>query len=555
MERAREKAADEPDRAARNEKAISEWFELPEYPREAGAPIDAIIEVASRLAGWMSTVGAAKRAEDPESAACWLFSARAVTSFTGAIRRLDRVTPQKLERLVSLWIPGAESGTRWLGELGGPTTLSSPGQVLEAVPDLYWWTPSESGVRRSPWTLAERNWLSSQGVNLVPAEALLEAEEEAGYRAVLQATDSLTLFVPTGPEASGAAPIVTRILAELGSSPHKEATSLVQVESVPVHSLPEPRRWWQLSDPSLLIPRESESFSSLSKATYSPYQWLLSYQAGLEAGALSGFGVDSDALRSGTLLHELAGKLLGPDPESGEPQRAWAGMDQAALLAWIEKEWPSVLAECGAQFLLPGHEAARNRLLHMARQALWRLVESLQSAGVTEVEVEKKVTGVSLGDGELNGRIDLVARAPDRVAVIDLKLGGRTIREAELEQNRHLQLAVYGHLLRETEGIDPHAAFFILRNAALLTRTREFFPDAFPVGRDNEGDASEWNGCWEEFQQVWDWRKAQFATGLIEVTTGDTEPDRTPPLEHWKVPDGADAYNDFDALTGWPRTA
>jgi hypothetical protein len=114
---------------------------------------------------------------------------------------------------------------------------------------------------------------------------------------------------------------------------------------------------------------------------------------------------------------------------------------------------------------------------------------------------------------------------------------------------------VYGHLLRETEGIDPHTAFFIFRNSALLTRTKEFFPDAYPVSLANEGDASEWRGCWEEFLQVWDWRKSQFATGLFEVTTGDTEPDRTPPLEHWKAPEGADTYNDFDALTGWLRTS
>src|SRR5690606_4776427 len=147
------------------------------------------------------------------------------------------------------------------GELGGPIALSSPAQVLESVPDLYWWTPAGSGVRRSPWTSGELDWLSSQGVNLVPAEVLLETEENAGYQAVLQATDTLTLFVPTGPEGSRAAPIVTRILAELKSSPSEEAASLIQSEPIPVHTLPEPKRWWKLSDPSLLIPRESESFS------------------------------------------------------------------------------------------------------------------------------------------------------------------------------------------------------------------------------------------------------------------------------------------------------
>lgn len=553
IDRVREKAADDPSRVPRIEKAISDWLELPEYSREGGAPIGAVADVASRLAGWMQSVGIAKRSDEPEVASAWLFTARAIESFTRAIGKLDRVTPQELERLLGMWLPTAEGGTRRPSELGCPMNFSSPAQILESVSVLSWWEPSDSGVRRSPWTADERSWLASHGVNLVPTEALLEAEEQAGHRAVLQATDSIAIFVSTGEKGNRAAPIVTRIRAELDAAIKEDATATIPGESVSVCVLPEPRRWWQLSDPSLLIPRESESFSSLSKAIESPYQWLLNYQAQLEAGYLFGFGVGDDAIRRGTLLHELAGKLL--ETESGEPQADWTGMDQSALHAWIDQVWPSMLAECGAQYLLPGYEAARNGLLHTARQALWHLVEHLQKAGVTSVEVEKVIQGVPLGEGELNGRIDLVARSPEATAVIDLKLGGRSRRETELAENRHLQLAVYGYLLRETESIDPRVAFFIFGNAALLTRTKAFFPDAFPVSRSNDEDESEWTGCWEEFLQVWNWRNAQFATGLIEVTTGDTEPDRKPPLEHWAPPEGADTYNEFDALTGWPKTA
>lgn len=555
IERTREKAADDPEQISRLKAAISDWIELPEFSREEGAPVDVLSDVASRLAGWMRSVGMAKRTDHPDDVSRWLVTAQSIESFARAIGQLDRVTPQELERLLRLWLSGAESGLREPGELGGPTTVSAPGQILEAVPDLYWWEPSDSGVRRSPWMSKEREWLAAQGATLVTAEALLEAEEQAGYRAVLQATGSLTLFVSNGEGGHRAAPIVTRIRAELDSGITAEAADLIPCEPLTVRSLPEPRRWWQLSDPSLLVPRESESFSSLSKAIESPYQWLLTYQARLESGTLSGFGVGDDAIRRGTLLHDLAGKLLESNPETGAPREDWAGMDQAALLAWIDRIWPSLLAEYGAQYLLPGYEASRNGLLHTARRAMWPLVEHLRKAGVTRVEVEKIVTGVPLGEGELKGRIDLVAHGEGTAAVIDLKLGGRARREQELMQNRHLQLAVYGHLLRETERIDPNVAFFIFANSALLTRTKNFFPDAFPVNRSNECDDSEWTGCWNEFQVVWNWRKAQFATGLIEVTTGATEPDRTPPLEHWAAPEGADTYNDFDALTGWPGTA
>src|ERR1043165_2810507 len=48
------------------------------------------------------------------------------------------------------------------------------------------------------------------------------------------------------------------------------------------------------------------------------------------------------------------------------------------------------------------------------------------------------------------------------MAVVDLKFGGRAVREKELQENRPLQLAIYGHLLRcQGQNPWPASAFFI----------------------------------------------------------------------------------------------
>ena len=555
IESALEKAVEDAHQTSRLKKAIADWLELPAYDRDGGLPGKVVGETSRRLADWMRSVGIAKRVSDDEAdGALWLAIAGKVEGFGKAIESLAFVSHQEMERLLADWLQTAGEGVRGSGELGGMPAMADASQVLAPTEHLYWWQPGDGNYHRHPWTRQEREWLSSRGVALITPQAELEAAESVAQRALLQATGSVTFFVLSGEKGAAVSSTVTRVIAELGRGIVSEALPEVLTAPLDVRVLPEPRRWWKLSDPSLLGSREKESFSSISKVIYSPYQWVLNYPAALEKGRLFGFGVCDNSISQGNVLHYLAESLFAPDHGAGEVPVDWKRFDESSLRRWIEESWPGLLDRRAAHYRLPGLESARNRLLHTGRRALWQLVRHLQEAGVTSVEVEKYVDGVSFAGVQLNGRIDLVARTPAAVCVIDLKLGGRSMRQAELEQNRHLQLAVYGHLLRMQEGSDPHAAFFILGpGGALLTRSNEFFPGAFPVKRKDVADATEWSGCWEEFEQVWKWRRAQLDTGLIEVTVSGTEADREPPLAHWAASADADYYNDFDALTGWLR--
>lgn len=554
--RALEGAGDDAAKREKIELALSTWIDLPAYGREEGIPGTVIASTVGPLAAWLRAVGAAKQVSHEAEASLWLCAAGNIDAFGRALSVLPQVSHQELERLLASWLPSAGEGVQEVGELGGPLPVAGPGQVLASVEHLFWWQPGDRGSYRRPWTRKEREWLSAQGAIIVSSQAILAAEERASFRAILNATESVTLFISSGKTEGQASPIVTRLLAELGSGVIREAAGHIETAALPVSPLPVPRRWWQLSDPTLLVPRERESYSSISTMIYSPYQWVLNYQARLESGQLFSFGVGDNFIRRGTLLHDLAERLFVPDLEAGDAPLDWSRCNEAALQAWMDAVWPKLLDARAAHYRLPGFESARNGLLHTGRQALWKLVQHFQEAGVTVVEVEKYLSGVTFVGGQLHGRIDLIARSPDAVAVVDLKLGGKAIRRAEIAGNRHLQLAVYGHLLRETEQIDPSVAFFILgRGGALLTRSPGFFAGAVSIPPDNAEDTTEWSGCWSEFEKIWQWRRSQLELGRIEVTVGGTEADQVPPLDHWAAPDDVDFYNDFDALTGWSRTS
>ncbi len=544
-----EQASEDPEKRRKMEEQIAFWMHLPTFVPEEDAAGNDLSTTLSLLADWIGGNGRARKVEQPLDATAWLAASSEIRHLGEVLGSMASVSRIEMERLLAAWLLSTDTSPRTAGELGGIPVISSSSQALQSIGHLFWWKPSEACARRGPWTRPEHEWLSRNGMALVSRETALKAEEQADHRAVLHASQSVTLFVSaeTDDKNGGLAPIVTRLTAEIGGPIIVGARSAIRTAELPIRPLPAPRRWWQLSDPSLLAPREKESFSSLFKVVYSPYQWVLGYCASLQKGQLFDFGARDDALRRGVFLHDLAERLLAT-----EGAAVWQGFNEAAFKTWLDGIWSAFLAERAAHYLLPGRESARNSLLHTAQQSLWSLVRHLQSAGVTSVEVERRIDGIPFVGGQIHGVIDLLARSSKGMAVIDLKLGGKSKREAELRENRHLQLAVYGQLVRHAEGQDPGAAFFIFSGGGvMLARNSNFFPQASPVSIKGGHDRSEWTGCWSEFEQIWNWRRAQFDAGLIEVPTSDTKVEELPPLAHWIAPKGADRYNDFDALTGW----
>ena len=148
----------------------------------------------------------------------------------------------------------------------------------------------------------------------------------------------------------------------------------------------------------------------------------------------------------------------------------------------------------------------------------------------------------------------------EQKAVIDLKYGGHTQKRQELVDNLHLQLAVYACLVAQGSAW-PEAAFLILGKRALLAQQRNFFPDAEVVS--SKLSPSGLQACWNEFEELWKWRRDLLDQGWIECAVSGSDrangsglvPNSTSPIQRWQLEKYADPYNDFDALTGWEENA
>jgi hypothetical protein len=329
----------------------------------------------------------------------------------------------------------------------------------------------------------------------------------------------------------------------------------VQVNHRPLPTL---RRWWKTNTSEHLQPRDVESYSSAEKFIYDPSAWVLQYKAGLKAGPVASLRLQADYRQEGALLHRMLDLLLVAGNSIN-----WQTCSQPELDSWLEGVWPPLLEQEGANLLLPGKRADALGLLELGRQAIWELLFQLRQAKVVEARANETLQPVSFAGGQISGIIDLLVRnQQDRIAVVDLKFGGRKVREKELQENRPLQLAIYGHVLRGQGQKDwPTSAFFLLRRRRLIATAKTFFPEAkvvtskFPPG--------ELHQCWTDFEQVWRWRRQQLDEGWIELTTvgldasesPDEAPDSTPPLPHWASNEDHARYNDFDALTGWRADA
>jgi RecB family exonuclease len=298
-----------------------------------------------------------------------------------------------------------------------------------------------------------------------------------------------------------------------------------------------------------------ESYSSAEKFIYNPSAWVLQYKAGLKAGPVASLRLQADYRQEGTLLHRVLDLLLAATGASIN----WQTCSQLELNSWLERTWPPLLEQEGANLLLPGKRADALGLLELGKQAIWELMFQLRQAKVVEARANETLQPVSFAGGQIGGIIDLLVRNQQgRIAVVDLKFGGREVRERELQENRPLQLAIYGHLLRCQGQQDwPASAFFLLRRRRLIATTKTFFPEAKVVAsKFPPGDLQQ---CWTDFEQVWQWRRQQLDVGWIELTTvgldasesPDEAPDSTPPLIHWASNEDHARYNDFDALTGW----
>lgn len=535
-----------PEKAPEVQEQIAFWIEHQRFSAELGAPLEAVMERTARLKEFfrvrLGVVDSAQRS-------AFLAGYGQCKACLDALLQLHAqgstlIRPKQLRKLVSQATTIGYDNHLWPAEVGAGLVVNDPGAVAEPV-DRVIWSPLAMPVLpgNDPWSSSELAALQRIGVVLPSASERLDRIAATWLRPVMAACKQLVLVLPAqGSEvhplwqminAVAKAPKVLSLEAFLSSG----GEAFAPVSPQP---LPAPQRWWQLPAHVQVNLRPKESFSSLEKLLFNPYQWLLQYPAKLQPSRTIGLGGDFRIL--GNLAHKLVEQyFLHPHALS---------MEAAPFDTWFASSFDALVDQEGAILKSPGRGADLEGFRYRLQNSLGKLREQVIQAAVVHVEPERAVCGTFPG-GELAGFIDLVMRTERQDCVIvDMKWSGSKKFPEKLRANRHLQLAIYAELLRQHSGDWPSVAYYILDKAQFFTPAPCAFPDAKVVPSDSGENTAQ---LWQRFLATWRWRVAQIQAGRFEVVHDSiAEDDASKPPEDAMAMEVLNPnYNEYRTLAGW----
>lgn len=525
------------------------WTTPERHPVAQGAPVEALRERVGRCARWLAKRLAAAGEDEPVQVYRAAYGQADALANTLAQRQdagVARIAKVEVDRMVDEVNRPLPDETTAPDADHVPAT-EHPGNVTEVVEQVFWWDVAPARMDLTPtFSPAEHRALACAGVALAAAQDRIAADTRAWQRTVLNCRRRLVLVVHDD-DGGARHPLWGRIAGQLKGwkearldegllQGREEALAALAIPAPPLAKkpLPRKRRWWQLDAP---IPRrESESYSSLAKAYYHPHQWVLDYHARLRGSRIT--GVADGALLYGSLAHRMFEKFFTENAN-------WHTLSKAYAQRWLDATLDGLIATEGAVLLEHGRAVDRQRVTTTLERCLFGLLEHLERAGVAHATSEQAIEKPFDG-GVLRGYADLVLEREDGArAVLDAKWGSERYRVTEIEQGRHLQLAVYGFTLQE-DGSWPACGYYIVTTGNVLAPERGFFADA--QGADNAEDA---RTVWQRSLATRRWRLEQLRRGAIEVNAG-AEPDAAsaPPPGGLETRVDADRFDDFVWLTG-----
>ncbi|HBG30482.1 MAG TPA: PD-(D/E)XK nuclease family protein, partial [Gammaproteobacteria bacterium] len=527
---------------------IDTWLFQGRHSESGGAPLDAVISRVNALRlVFASRTGTA----DDASRSAFIAAHHQCESALHGLRQLlldgqTHIGPIQLRKLVAQATATGSRNPARFAQLGCAAFAEAAGAVIDPFDRIMWWQLCPSGtLRSSPWTRAETRQLAKAGVRLQTMATQLTAATQAAVRPILAARQQLTLVL--APQAEEVHPVWQLIRQLLPNAPVTELESGLtapdasrQMHKVEHRPLPLPRRWWDLTKPLPTARIERHSFSSLDQYINNPSQWVLGYLARLEGSRIH--SIPDEFTMSGNVAHRVVQQLFERDDA--------LTMKDSALRAWLAPTVDAVLRSEAALFLLPGQRAAQQRLRDTIESAVLDLRAQLSSAGVTRVEAERWMEGRFTG-GALVGSADLVVTfGTGETGVVDLKWAGVKKYPDKLVQNRHLQLLVYGALLKQTQGSWPRYAYYILRDTRLLAHDREVFAQAQVCTPEERLTLPQ---LWKRLEQTFKWRQQQLESGRVEVVLDPSaeDDDSAPPADSLSLEYLSKSYNPYLHLTGW----
>ena len=270
--------------------------------------------------------------------------------------------------------------------------------------------------------------------------------------------------------------------------------------------LPEKKAVHEIKNGHLIAARQTESASSLEKMITYPFDWILHYPCGIEPA--NTYQLSDISITQGNVAHKFIELLL--KDAGNDPKQA------TQLMNDYDKRLGSVVEHYGYQLMLEQHKFEYTSFHRRLKNAIISLISILDLNNLTIIgtEIEKTAALPVLNNQEIYGKIDLIVRSSDgSYGIIDLKWTRKVKKFLQiLNDNRHLQLAVYKHLIQASDACKVRfVAYYSISEACLYTKYRLNGNSIVIV--DNEMTEEQ---LLEAISHSIELRRQQFAGGFIE---------------------------------------
>ncbi|WP_116124889.1 PD-(D/E)XK nuclease family protein [Lewinella sp. IMCC34183] len=535
-----------PNRVRKAREQYDFWFRRRRYQREERVPKAEVRGLFVFLRNWALEA----YEEDKEQTGLLVLSAQAerATELLDAQPEAD-LSYLDIERLVrTVYQPAptqflpAERGSLPV-TFAPASTARLPGSGQPELGRLIWWDfvendPTYFFSRYYPDELA---FLRERGCGVYSPEQRNRLQLWQNLRPLLTTRDQLILCIPQrvdGTEMEPHAlmgdleaafreadlPAITVDIDAAGSPAGLLADlRLPKFRPVPLQLLSTPRPHVRMERPAALVPRERETPSSMDDLLYYPHKWVFRHQLKLRKAPL--LSIASENRLRGNLGHLFVERLLE------EISAADAPFTRDQVYQWIDLNSRRLLQQEGAVLLEYGQEPEQVQFLLTIKKSAWTLVNFIQQNGWSIRGSEEELEG-GLGSEEgqlIRGRADLVLErtAADgelETAVVDLKWRGKSVFRTLLMNARDIQLALYADLLQRAGSGRVFTAYYILRDAVLITRNELAFAGAQTVTSADDHTVVQ-RDTLRKILNTHDWRWEQLGEGLVEIRCADTSPE------------------------------
>jgi len=501
-----EKYEEDADKKKKAIEAMEFLFKRERYNEDA-APVDKILEIFNYTKDYFS-----KRiafSGDREAFRVGYSIANDLCELLKVVKnRKETLSKLELDRLLENSMPQVEE-VMLPEQVGMKKIISSAESLTGEVGKLVWapFVDMTGTVKGQFWTTEEINYFKDNSVELMPTYKKVQYDLEK-ERALLKKAKEIILIVPESLEGELCAehPLINEILYD-----ELESSALIDdsFEESRITQLPKVKPKWKLKNTNLLKERDYESYSSLEKAFYYPWLYVLDYKAELSAESV--VSISNDFRVKGIFTHKIFEDFFS---EYKKPE----DMKEIDITTWVSERFNDYVEKYAVLWKQNGQETVLVSIKDETIKGLMSLRDHLVEDDWSVLGMEHKLEGEVFKTG-FTGYIDMALIRGDEKCIVDLKYGGSKKYEKLLKENKDIQLSLYSKFFGE--GTFAHTAYFIIADASLYAKDKKAFSNARSYA--TEDYVSDYGDVWAKMDNTYNERMNEIQKGEIVVRDYDTE--------------------------------